>query len=581
MASEYFVFLEKDIGPQQIAAVVRHPDSSYWYLYLNPNRQLAFRLASSPDGEWSEEEILPVGGAGDWVVAVDGGGDLHGVGFEAEGPRHWCGRPGYWEEQALTHFVDKHDKIFPLFLGHRQDALHLVYLTHGPLSGDWSLNYTEWSNLTWGEPLILASAEDTGWECQPEYWSADMDSQGLLHLVYAQPDFDRWKLYHRSLVPGSTSGKAFLLCASAPPGILPGMVIDLQDDVHLLWVDAESGELKYRQRQKGGWPRGGWLKEHVITPWAQDYLNPVLLIQGETVAAAWQQAGRVCGCISKDAGKSWEPTSALAGLKDTWLARYVSGRQPGEMVAHWSFCTNSPPSNLVTPTLFLVPVLLQQEVSEATSPPEQPAAVEKHCQEPGQDLSFFIQQHNDYFQRLIQQVEDLKYTNTQLELALQEKIRELNAAANLSRQAEARARSLSQQMLTQHDTIKLMESNLQRATGERGSLMTENQKLTQQLEALKEEIKSHLTAQREKETELVNQKRVVREKENELAAARQALREKEAEAVTLARYLQEKEHSLAALDRQLRDVQELYRQAQQKLAERKPGLLERLSKAIQ
>ncbi len=528
-----------------------------------------------------------------WIAATDPSSLIHLVGSsQAGGLVHWYGIEENWLEKSLPPSQGPCKVLATNCPSER--SLQLLVAKGEGHSQTWSLDFLEWKGGQWLPPVALLGSEKH-WPRAMPFLAGSIDPNGMCHLMYAYPrDGGDWILYHtyRKRDQGPW-GRPFLVSSSACSSPAPTILADSLGHVHLLWVDNGTGELKYRQRMAGGWPHGGWMEERVLVAWNPDLQAPVLLVQGEMCLVAWLHGTGVLGTLSQDNGKTWEPPLPYpAG--ECRCYPFSSARIPGLPQGTMILAENQSLAGLITPLLFANPSPLLLE--PVTAPPRDlPPASEEVKLTITPELELFIQQHNEYLQQMMKQVEELRTANRQMERTLQEKTREATHAQQVARQQEVRFRTLQQQYQAQYDTLKLMEANLQRLSSDKHGAELQAKKVAEQAEGLREEIRVMGNLCKEKEVEISKLRRQCQEQERELTTLRTTQREQEREVGILKKALadqenrvtalltqvQQREDTMEAMGRQIKELESVLQATQAQLAQRKPGLLERIGRVIQ
>ncbi|MEW6663469.1 MAG: hypothetical protein ACOY9Y_07865 [Bacillota bacterium] len=572
------------------------PDLGCWFFFLDYQERLACRYAKTAGGEWTKEELLAGDKVDFWWAAQDQSGQMHVVFNDNDGLLwHLNKKHPTWSKAPIAAFSPTgHRK--PLYLRKYRGGLELIAAILGEPKETACLKLYRFEKEQWLDLGSLPISPLINSISMLEQWQIGMDSKHLVHCLFPDMESGAARLYYQEcLALRQNTIKSIQLSSNWRSDMGSSLVIDQNDILHILWVEGKTKELKYRRKQPGGWPSGGWQPEQCLTTWAENYLPPILMAQGDLLLAAWQQGKQIYGCLSHDNGVTWDCSSSFPGIQNAAVLRFISGSASGEPKGFNAFALGDMPGSILSPALFLSPpdFLLAgppAEPAEIDQPiqPEEPPFSEANSGEQAKetpeekkreiekegDLSYFIQQHNDYFQRLIKQVEDLRLANQQLEQELSEKNKELIAANNLARQQEARARILAQQSYSQGEQYKTMESNLKQLKQEYAQMASQLQKSTTQIDSYKEELK--LTRDEIRVTSLQ-----LKEKDGEILQLKQRLQTKEQEAMEALRQLTDKTRQLQEADKRLKETESLLQEAQRKINERKPGLLERITRSIQ
>lgn len=572
------------------------PDLGCWFFSLDHHERLACRYAKTAGREWAKEELLAMDKVDFWWVYPDHDGQMHVVFNDNDGLLwHIKKRHSAWNKTPIAANTPAGQRK-PLYLHKYRGGLELIAAIIGEHKLTINLQLYRFAQEQWNDLGYLPIALSINSDSLLEQWQVSIDSNHLVHCLFPEMLSGTARLYYlECLALQQDSVKSVQLCSDWYSDMGSSLVIDQNDVVHLLWIDAKTLEMKYRRKLPGGWPAGGWQPEQCLATWAADNLPPILMVQGDLLLASWQQGKQIYGCLSHDNGVTWGSSSSFPGTQNAAVLRIISGGASGEPKGFNAYALCGLPGSILSPALFLSPpdfllagppgepaeknqpILPEDNLSSEVCGGEQakdtPAEKNREIEQEG-DLSFFIQQHNDYFQRLIKQTEDLRLANQQIEHKLSEKNKELIAANNLAKQHEARARILAQQSYNQGEQYKTMELNLKQLKQEYAQVISQLQKNTNQIDSYKEELKLARDETRVMSLQL-------REKDGDIKHLKHCLQAKEEEAMAVQRQLADKIKQLQEIEKRLKETEGLLQEAQRKVNERKPGLLERITRSIQ
>jgi superoxide dismutase len=569
------------------------PDSGCWHFFLDHQERLACRFAKTAGGEWIKEELLAAVKAEFWHTVQDHRGKIHGVFNDTDGLLwHLQEKDSAWIKTAIAAPCASHRK--PLYLQNHRSGLELIAAELGNIKDPVCLRLYRFEQEQWADLGLLPVSSLINSISELEQWQIRMDSKNLVHCLFPAAESGTVSLFHQECLPFRRDKiKSIRLSANWRPDMGSALAINQHDLLHILWVDGKTNELKHRRKLPGGWPSGGWQPEQCLASWSMENLPPILMVQGDLLLAAWQQGSKIHGCLSHNQGVTWDSPASFPEMGEPVVLRYISEDAKGEQYS--SFALGDLPGSILSPALFLAPPEflfggLPQEAKEPAQPflpdetsfpaikgaKQEKAAPDIKAIETGKEsnLSFFIQQHNDYFQRLTKQVEELRLANQQLEQEISDKNMELIAANSLARQQEARAKLLVQQTYNQGEHYKMMESSLKQLKAENTQITSQIQKNTTLIESYKEELK----LARE---ELRGASFQLKEKDGEILHLKQRLQAKEQETMEALRQLTDKTRQLQESDKRLKETENILQEAQRKISERKPGILERIVRSIQ
>jgi len=191
--------------------------------------------------------------------------------------------------------IDSHDRIHVIWqdsrAGDTVDLFYKIYdeagwsanqqITHGkgilPGSGlaerpTLTLDHQNQLHCAWGDNRISMNNYEIFYKTyNEESWSDDqrltnvwgksknpsiiVDSQNNLHLVYEDDREGNKELYYKTMSNSGTWSEDERLTDAEKASILPVIVADSQDNLHVLWIDQRHGnwEVFYKIRTKAGW----------------------------------------------------------------------------------------------------------------------------------------------------------------------------------------------------------------------------------------------------------------------------------------------------------------------------------------
>ncbi len=191
--------------------------------------------------------------------------------------------------------IDAHDRIHVIWqdsrAGDTVDLFYKIYdeagwsanqqITHGkgilPGSGlaerpTLTVDYQNQLHCAWGDNRISMNNYEIFYKTyNEESWSDDqrltnvwgksknpsitVDSQNNLHLVYEDDREGNKELYYKTKSNSGTWSEDERLTDAEKASILPVIVADSQDNLHVLWIDQRHGnwEVFYKIRTKAGW----------------------------------------------------------------------------------------------------------------------------------------------------------------------------------------------------------------------------------------------------------------------------------------------------------------------------------------
>ena len=372
-----------------------------------------------------------------------------------------------------------------LLSGDSKGGLHLLYSASDPDKTHWWLLHHYYDGNRWLEPRVVdfggAAAENPG--------CLAADQTGNLHLVYTVDEGDNTRLYYRYFSLSTLSwDRAFPVSGYGGPRF-PNLVVDRQQNLHLLWSSRQDGHyyINYRQLTAGGWPSGGWRGVEVISPPLGSPAFPLLNYREETITAGWVSGG-----------KFWQ--SMLVGRE--WHEKIGGQEIPGYMLifschpVDWE----SPPA---TAWILGQGPLPQLELVAATAP-----------QQPGWDPYF--KELNLYSKHLIHRASELTATKGHLERSLEAKQREMFW---MSQHKRKKIGALTQSLQQKNRELQELEEKLQQTID---SLKNKTEKSRREWHEKKKSYQLQVTQKEEESRQL---KQMLLEKENTIARSEARIQE--------------------------------------------------------
>jgi hypothetical protein len=118
----------------------------------------------------------------------------------------------------------------------------------------------------------------------------DSDARGNLHLIHRYFDGRYFQLYYNFFNAGDNLwGPLVSLTDDDCNCGIPTMLIDSQDNIHLLWSTLRAGKFRLNYRQKSG----DWQQQIILSENNVAMESPVLLPGKEGIAACWHENGRI------------------------------------------------------------------------------------------------------------------------------------------------------------------------------------------------------------------------------------------------------------------------------------------------
>jgi hypothetical protein len=211
----------------------------------------------------------------------------------------------------------------PKMVVDNQGTTHVVW--HEYADGKFRFFYSQKpKGGTWSEPYDVTSKREAS-----TYPALALDSQGLVHLVWEEDKLKQdTELYYTDIYysyrnTDGTWSEAVNISNNDGDSTYPSIVIDSQDNVHVVWEDDTPGihQILYATQPKGGtWSEPVNISNTTVD--SEDPIYPVMVVDSrDTIHAAWHDIGlgnwEILYC-SKPKGDSWsQPVNVSRNISNS------------------------------------------------------------------------------------------------------------------------------------------------------------------------------------------------------------------------------------------------------------------------
>lgn len=194
------------------------------------------------------------------------------------------------EEETPVLFYREESKQCSHFLmaGDQQGALHFICLAIDLPAERWWLLHHRYTGSSWEEPRVI----DFGSGASENYGDLALDAHDCLHLAYRIDGDSQASLYYRYFDPGAAHWSKAVPLSTSTAIAYPSLVVDQNQNLHLLWrtVFEEKYYICYRFKGGPGWKTGGWKPETVISTEMTGPPFPFFSYQSGELLIAWLES---------------------------------------------------------------------------------------------------------------------------------------------------------------------------------------------------------------------------------------------------------------------------------------------------
>ncbi len=444
-------------------------------------------LQKRGDRGWLEPQIIRPQEE-EFAAALDKYMHLHLAVLMQGSIYHLIGQPdidGRFEERLIFHEEGRTCNNL-LLAADAKGGLHLVYSATDPKTERWWLQHHYFNGTRWQEPRVVDFGRAAAGS--PDCLAADQT--GDLHLIYRIEDGDSTRLYYRHFFQQTLNWEAAFPASAYGRPCMPGLIIDRQHNLHLIWRAQREQQhfVNYRQFIAGGWPVGGWKEIEILSPPLDRPPFPLLDCEEGIISAGWLGDGKLWRFTLTTEG--WRETIGGQEIPDYRLLRSCRPLDDWESlpITTWVVGKGSPPA---------------LELATATTP--MPAGWEP-----------YFKQLDSYSRDLVQQVSELSVAGDHLERALEAKQKEIFW---VSQQSQKKMGALTKSLQQKDQELQVLEEKLQQA------LSGLKQKTEQSHRQWEEEKKRYQSKISQLEKEHQQLQKMLLEKENTIVKEKARIKE--------------------------------------------------------
>ncbi|MBM7613926.1 hypothetical protein [Alkaliphilus hydrothermalis] len=276
-----------------------------FYFHLKKDRSIAVKSYDDKN-RFLEEEVVVSQPVLDFSVTIDRNDYLHLICITSEGVLSYYIRSNsQWNHRQISKVDIKSNVYRNLVLMIKNKDTHILCnKTNFTNPAITSIEHMYWNNK--GMKKVTVTTYLPGKYSNP--FQVDIDSVGNLHLIYKVLHHKNNQLYYSFYsIFNKKWNNGEIISSLQEDHSHPHMLIDKQDNLHLVWCTIEDNNftLKYKRKMKISSLKSKWSPQKSLSDKNANNYSPLLIHEGSVLKVLNRQNDRFNEVISEDFGENW------------------------------------------------------------------------------------------------------------------------------------------------------------------------------------------------------------------------------------------------------------------------------------